>query len=187
MSDYPDNWDQKRRRVYKRDQYECQQCGSKGGNSGDTQLHAHHRTPISKGGSHEIDNLTTVCHSCHEQIHGHRIPTNQSSSDSGDDDTRAFVSFLIYIIVIPIFMLLMAPITSLFGGFFSEVAIISSLLLSIFGARKVITMVLGPKELSGESLMNSVYFCKNCKRGVSEPSEHKDCPHCGDELRSQGE
>jgi len=68
---YPDNWDEIRSRVYERDEYTCQRCGDR-----ETELHAHHRKPISKGGTHHIDNLKTVCHECHEEIHNFSFEEN---------------------------------------------------------------------------------------------------------------
>lgn len=79
MGQYPDDWDQRRKRVYRRDNYRCQNCGRQGGRRGNAELHAHHRQPVSKGGSHRTQNLVTVCKNCHESIHGHRIPTGGSS------------------------------------------------------------------------------------------------------------
>jgi hypothetical protein len=72
---YPNNWDRIRKSVYRRDGFQCQSCGRKGGPVGNAELHAHHRVPKSKGGSHHPNNLVTVCKSCHESIHGHPIPT----------------------------------------------------------------------------------------------------------------
>lgn len=71
MSDYPSDWDSRRRNVYKRDNYECQNCGKKGAHRGDAELHAHHIVPISKGGSHKKSNLKTLCRRCHSKIHPH--------------------------------------------------------------------------------------------------------------------
>lgn len=72
---YPADWDDRRRRVYERDNYECQtpECDAKGGPKGDTELHAHHITPISQGGSHDYTNLVTLCRSCHNDQHAHDI------------------------------------------------------------------------------------------------------------------
>ncbi len=68
---YPPNWDQIRRNVYARDGFQCTDCGAKGGSNGDTELHAHHQTPISDGGSHQMSNLRTLCYSCHDNVHPH--------------------------------------------------------------------------------------------------------------------
>lgn len=84
MSGYPDDWDQRRKKTYRRDGYECQRCGAKGGHMGDTELHAHHKLPKSQGGSHSLDNLETICKECHELEHGHQI-TKQNDVSSGYD------------------------------------------------------------------------------------------------------
>lgn len=65
---YPDDWDERRKRVLKRDGYECQRCGDS-----DTVLQAHHKTPISEGGGHELSNLETVCRSCHASEHPEKV------------------------------------------------------------------------------------------------------------------
>lgn len=64
MTDYPDDWDQRRRDVYRRDDHTCQNCGAEG-----TELHAHHIQPVSEGGSHDAENLTTLCADCHAEAH----------------------------------------------------------------------------------------------------------------------
>ena len=68
--DYSSDWDARRREVYKRDDYTCQNCGAQGGPNGDAELHAHHIVPKSKGGTHKKTNLKTVCKECHDAIHG---------------------------------------------------------------------------------------------------------------------
>jgi len=67
---YPSNWDRIRELVFKRDNYECQSCGRRGGPRGDAQLHPHHVTPRSEGGSDDMANLVTVCSQCHATTHG---------------------------------------------------------------------------------------------------------------------
>ena len=83
MSGYPEDWDSRRRRVYRRDSHQCQKCNAKGGPRGDVELHAHHITPKSQGGSHELSNLETLCKSCHASAHPHMdAPTDSSKSKS---------------------------------------------------------------------------------------------------------
>lgn len=67
---YPEDWDSRRREVYQRDGYACQNCGRQGGPGGNVELHAHHVVPKSKGGTHQRRNLITVCAQCHRAIHG---------------------------------------------------------------------------------------------------------------------
>lgn len=68
-TDYPPDWDRRRRRVYERDDYRCQNCRRRGGPYGSVELHAHHVVPKSRGGVHRLDNLTTLCESCHDAVH----------------------------------------------------------------------------------------------------------------------
>lgn len=69
-SNYPSNWNSIRKKVYKRDNYTCKNCGAEGGPHGQAELHAHHGVPLSKGGSNKLSNLQTYCKECHNAIHG---------------------------------------------------------------------------------------------------------------------
>ena len=64
-SRYPSNWDQIRRRVYRRDRYTCQHCRATG-----VQIEAHHIVPIRSGGSHHLGNLISLCRDCHAMADG---------------------------------------------------------------------------------------------------------------------
>lgn len=79
---YPPDWDSRRKRVYRRDGYQCQNCGADGGSNGDTELHAHHIVPKSEGGTHRLSNLTTLCRSCHSDVHGYPVGGQPSVSDN---------------------------------------------------------------------------------------------------------
>ena len=63
---YPINWNAIRFFVFKRDKYICQLCGRKNLSKPD----CHHLIPLGCGGSNHIDNLVTVCRSCHSRVHG---------------------------------------------------------------------------------------------------------------------
>lgn len=52
--------------VLNRDNYTCQHCKGK---RKDSKLEAHHIVFRSKGGSDEADNLITLCHTCHKELH----------------------------------------------------------------------------------------------------------------------
>lgn len=86
---YPSNWDSRRRRVYKRDNYTCQNCGARGGSHGNTELHAHHIVPKSNGGTHQTSNLVTVCKQCHKAVHGSAsAPTSSYRRESSKLEDR---------------------------------------------------------------------------------------------------
>ena len=79
---YPSDWNSRRKEVYRRDDYLCQNCGSKGGSDGEAELHAHHIVPKSRGGTHELSNLQTVCSRCHNAIHGKSTAPSERSNSS---------------------------------------------------------------------------------------------------------
>ena len=74
---YPDNWDELRREVYKRDNYTCQRCGAKGKKvGGDAEINCHHIVPRSRGGTDNSYNLITLCEECHIAQPGHSCMLN---------------------------------------------------------------------------------------------------------------
>ncbi len=92
MKDYPSDWDSRRKEVYRRDNYTCQNCGVKGGPKGGAELHAHHIVPKSKGGTHQLSNLKTVCSQCHNAIHGQGVAR---STESTSDQSSAFATLVL--------------------------------------------------------------------------------------------
>jgi len=93
---YPPDWDARRKLVYRRDSYTCKRCGTKSGpyagDNGPT-LHAHHRTPLSCGGTNHPNNLITLCGRCHNDVHDHNIfqgasEPSQPSTDEDRPETR---------------------------------------------------------------------------------------------------
>lgn len=54
-------WQTAREQAKARDGYRCRQCGS------DYLLDVHHRNPLRAGGTHSLENLTTLCRSCHAE------------------------------------------------------------------------------------------------------------------------
>lgn len=64
-----DNWSTIRKKALQRDDYSCQRCGAKGGEEGNQELHVHHILPKAEGGSNQLENLTTLCRVCHDEIH----------------------------------------------------------------------------------------------------------------------
>ena len=54
-----DEWQELRAAVFERDDYTCQYCGDRG-----KRLECDHVVPVARGGSSDIDNLTTACFAC---------------------------------------------------------------------------------------------------------------------------
>ncbi len=63
---YPSNWEELSKAVRERDGYRCSHCGCP-----DLILHTHHVIPLSRGGSNNMSNLTTLCEKCHRAKHPH--------------------------------------------------------------------------------------------------------------------
>lgn len=81
---YGDNWERQRRKALRRDDYECQQCGitqSEHRSRTDIGLDVHHKTPIrtfqAPEDANTLDNLVTLCRSCHNTIE----PPNGNQND----------------------------------------------------------------------------------------------------------
>jgi hypothetical protein len=55
-------WKMIRERIFKRDDYTCQYCGVRGG-----KLQCDHYIPVSKGGTHDDENLKTACEPCNRR------------------------------------------------------------------------------------------------------------------------
>lgn len=52
-------WARIRTTVFERDDFTCRYCGERGG-----RLECDHVVPVSRGGSHDFDNLATACFGC---------------------------------------------------------------------------------------------------------------------------
>ncbi len=74
-------WSKLRKKALRRDNHECHVCKSSSGQGGS--LHVHHIEPRSEGGEDLLDNLITLCHGCHEKLHGWPIPDPSSNTASG--------------------------------------------------------------------------------------------------------
>lgn len=90
---YPSDWGSRRKEVYRRDDYTCQNCGAQGGSRGDIELHAHHIVPKSKGGTHNTSNLKTLCKDCHDAIHGNSVAPTAETSRSNAASSKAQLKF----------------------------------------------------------------------------------------------
>lgn len=66
FSTYPPDWDERKNQIIERDGKYCKRCGNS------RNLHVHHVTPLSKGGTNEIANLQFLCEDCHSKKHGGR-------------------------------------------------------------------------------------------------------------------
>lgn len=72
--DYPDDWEERKKKVRIRDNYTCQahtiglkRCYTRRPPPFHGSLHVHHIN----GRSHNLNNLTTLCEDCHKAIHSH--------------------------------------------------------------------------------------------------------------------
>ena len=57
-------WEDVRKAALFRDRAQCQDCGHKS-----HRVHVHHITPRSEGGEDKLENLTTLCPTCHAERH----------------------------------------------------------------------------------------------------------------------
>jgi len=89
MADYPSDWDTRRKKVYKRDNFQCQNCGATGGKKGDTELHAHHIVPKSRNGTDNLSNLKALCKACHDAVHYKSKTAPSGGVDSEASDRQA--------------------------------------------------------------------------------------------------
>lgn len=81
---YPPDWDERRRAVFRRDDFTCQKCGARSG------LQCHH-LESGPSRSHAIDKLITLCESCHEDVHPHmQLKQAEFFPDATDDQTFEF-------------------------------------------------------------------------------------------------
>jgi 5-methylcytosine-specific restriction endonuclease McrA len=74
-NNYGSNWPSVRRTVLDRDDYKCQICGVMESDLSQS-LHVHHKTPLSSFESSErannLENLVTLCPSCHQKLERER-------------------------------------------------------------------------------------------------------------------
>jgi len=87
---YPEDWDSIRKATYTRAGGRCERCGRSG-----QRLHAHHRVPLSKGGSNSSYNLECLCEDCHRKEHPHmkRSPYSHMRMDYSDSNFSRPSSF----------------------------------------------------------------------------------------------
>jgi len=101
-NNYLDDWDRRRRAVYERDNYTCQNCGWAGGPVGDIELHCHYVVPKSWGGTHRTENLVTLCEDCHDAVHNRSAVAPTAGQDhTGDGPTPATLRRLSHVQATP--------------------------------------------------------------------------------------
>jgi 5-methylcytosine-specific restriction endonuclease McrA len=61
------DWFEARKKRLKIDNYSCTKCNSQ------DRVQVHHIISVSRGGSHAMNNLITLCGPCHQKQHRHRI------------------------------------------------------------------------------------------------------------------
>lgn len=83
-----------KQQVKRRDNYTCQECGRSSEKV--AELHVHHITPRSKGGSDDPANLVTLCDYCHKQQpeKGHNLIKPRAPAPGGAAETLMFLVFL---------------------------------------------------------------------------------------------
>lgn len=82
---YPPDWDTRRAAVFIIKGRFCSVCRSK------SQLHVHHITPLSKGGSNQLSNLQVLCESCHSHKHGGINFSDQNFSSENAFENRVIL------------------------------------------------------------------------------------------------
>ncbi len=68
-AEYPPDWQSRRQKVLRRDGYICQECSVRSTRVDDVRFDVDHIVPKSDGGSHALENLQTLCPSCHANKH----------------------------------------------------------------------------------------------------------------------
>jgi len=68
-SEYPPDWQNRRRIVFNENDHRCQSCGIKYLPENDVTLQVDHEIPKSEGGSHALENLQLLCIPCHADKH----------------------------------------------------------------------------------------------------------------------
>jgi len=60
-----------RMEILKRDDFRCRICGRRADDHSDIELHVHHIRPWADGGLTEVQNLITLCSTCHHGLNPH--------------------------------------------------------------------------------------------------------------------
>jgi len=62
-------WESARAQALQRDQRRCQYCRKTEAYDSSLDLQVHHIKPVSEGGTHDLENLVTLCNKCHWRLH----------------------------------------------------------------------------------------------------------------------
>src|SRR5580698_11124645 len=76
--------DSLRQAVFQRDEWKCRRCGSR------SNLHPHHLTFRSHGGTHTMENLLTLCWKCHQLIHDGKLTVEVTDPIGGSNSLVRF-------------------------------------------------------------------------------------------------
>src|SRR5580698_8630256 len=74
--------DSLRRAVFQRDDWKCRRCNSR------SNLHPHHLTFRSHGGTHTMENLITLCMTCHRMLHDGKLTVEVDPSGGSNSLVR---------------------------------------------------------------------------------------------------
>jgi hypothetical protein len=111
-NDYPDDWNSRRKEVYKRDRYTCQNCGREGGPHGDAELHAHHVVPKASGGSDDLSNLQTLCKRCHRAVHTNTSAPTEVAREAAHGFLRGMkadvAAIIVYVVMASFYVYILA-------------------------------------------------------------------------------
>lgn len=100
--EYPPDWQARRRKVLKRDGFECQVCEIRSTRVDDVRFDVDHIVPKSDGGSHSIDNLQTLCPSCHANKHPQNIKLKRRGRQFAERNKPSLFVWLIQLLLGPL-------------------------------------------------------------------------------------
>ena len=84
------NWLRIRKRVIKRDRYQCQRC-KRFYLEDNLLLTVHHIVPRSEGGGNKLSNLITLCFTCHDHVELEGFEPDNSRPTATRKDWRKWV------------------------------------------------------------------------------------------------
>jgi hypothetical protein len=87
---YPNNWNDRARKVRKKDHLRCNKC-----RKSDLALDVHHIVHVSNFGMHRQNNLVTLCRDCHQNEHDHSFNVDNTRYDVieiiAQDDSQKYI------------------------------------------------------------------------------------------------